>query len=411
MDTLRIIITIAWRNLWRSKVRSSVVIIAMAMGIWASIFLTGFSIGMNDQRTDSALSTYLGFAQVHAEGWKEDAAVELTIPNVTAVETKLEEQEGYVAHSSRIVQNGSVSSSYGMMGVQIEGVDPATDTLVCDLNTRIIEGEYLPETRRVPMAYVGESLAKELKLELGSRLPIGFQHMDGYPTEALFRVGGIFKTVSTAFDKSTVQIRKEDFAALMGGGPSMAHEIIVKLDDKEKAREYASAVDAMLPDVIVESWQEVSPDLGYADDMMAFSLYIFIGIIIFAITFGILNTMLMAILERRRELGMLMAVGMNKRRTFFMIMVETLFLGCVGAPIGILIGHVSLLISGKTGFDLSAVGEGLSAYGMDSFIYPVPVPGYYLGISVIVVTLTLLASLVPAFRALKLNPVEAIRTV
>ncbi len=411
MDTLRIIITIAWRNLWRSKVRSLVVILAMTMGIWACIFLSGFAIGINDQRTDSALSTYLGYAQVHADGWKQDGAIEYVIPNIKSVEDVLESEPGYVAHSARIVQFGIASSSRGILGVQIVGVDPAADTLVCDLNTRLIKGEYLPDGRRIPLAYVGESLAEELNLELGSRLPLGFQHVDGYPTQELFRVGGIFKTVSSVYDKSTIQIRRSDFAKFMGIEPNEAHEIVLRLSDKESARVYAENANAQMHGALVESWQEVSPDLGYADDMMAFSLYIFIGIIVFAITFGILNTMLMAILERRRELGMLMAVGMNRGRTFTMIVFETFFLGCIGAPIGILVAHVSLLISGRTGFDLSAFGDGLNSYGMDSFIYPVPVPDYYLGISLMVVVMTLIASLVPAFRALRLNPVESIRSV
>ncbi|NVK04051.1 MAG: ABC transporter permease [Flavobacteriia bacterium] len=410
MKTLQILLVIAWRNLWRSKVRSLVVIAAMAMGIWAAIFLSGFSIGMNEQRTNSALSTYLGYAQIHGEGWSDEPTVGLLIPNIEEVVQAGEEAPGYVAHSARLVQMGSANSSRGSVGVRIQGIDPAEDTLVYDIHTRLVEGEYLPEFRRVPKVFVGEAMAEELHLEVGSSFTLRYQSVDGGFMEDRCKVGGTFRTVSSAFDKMNVFIPKEYLADKMGISTSEAHEIVYRTTSKEAAVTWAEGLNGRLEGVEVESWKEVSPELGYADDMMATSLYIFVGIIVFAITFGILNTMLMAILERKRELGMLMAVGMNKSRTFFMVVLETIFLGCVGAPLGIAIGHITLLVSSKSGFDLSAVGEGLNAYGMDAVVYPATVPDYYIGISVMVVSMTLLASLYPAYKALKLNPVEAIRS-
>lgn len=411
MNSLRILITIAWRNLWRSRVRSGVVIAAMAVGIWAGIYLSGFSIGMNEQRTESALSTYVGFAQAHKVGWADEQTADMFIPNTQRVLDAAANQDGFLAATPRLVLTGTAISPRGSYSVNIEGVNPAMDTLVFDLNTRIVEGEYLPSIRRGVPAYIGQSLAEELKVQLGDQFQLNFQMVDGYFTTMNFRVSGIFKTVSSMYDKSTVQVKYDDLSALMGAPDGVAHEIVFKLKDRETSRSWASAVNAQFDDTDVESWQEVAPDLGYADDLMDVSLYIFIGIILFAITFGILNTMLMAILERKRELGMLMAVGMNKRRTFGMIVLETFFLGTVGAPLGILLGHFSILASKNTGIDLSSVGEGLNAYGMDSIVYPAPVPDYYGGIALMVIVLTLLASLYPAFKALKLNPVEAIRSV
>lgn len=411
MNTLKMTIIIAWRNLWRSKVRSAVVVLAMAIGIWAGIFLSGFSLGMNEQRTDSALSTYLGYAQVHPEGWSEEQLVNMFIPNLEKVEQASQEIPGYVAHTSRLNITGMASSARGSAGVMISGIDPALDTLVCDLNTRLVEGEYFPPSERVSYAYIGTALAEKLKLQLGDWITFDFQNVEGYSAGSRYYIAGMFRTVSSGYDKSTVQVLRSDLTRDIEAAEGVAHEIIYKLKDKESARAWADKLSADFPNLEVESWQDVSPELGYADDMMAVSLYIFIGIILFAITFGILNTMLMAILERKRELGMLMAIGMNKRRTFGMIVLETLFLGTVGAPVGILLGHLTILSTASTGMDLSSVGEGLNAYGMDSVVYPVPVPDYYFGIALMVVIMTLLASLYPAFKALKLNPVEAIRSV
>jgi len=128
-----------------------------------------------------------------------------------------------------------------------------------------------------------------------------------------------------------------------------------------------------------------------------------------ALLFGIINNMLMAILERRRELGMLMAVGMNKRKLFSMILIETLMLGFVGGPIGIVLGDLSTRLMMQIGIDLTSKKDGLAELGVQSIIYPEIVPEYYIIIAIMVVTTALIASILPAVRALKLNPVQAIR--
>jgi ABC-type antimicrobial peptide transport system permease subunit len=143
--------------------------------------------------------------------------------------------------------------------------------------------------------------------------------------------------------------------------------------------------------------------------MMGIMLVLDLGIIMMALLFGIINNMLMAILERRRELGMLMAVGMNKRKLFIMILVETLMLGFVAGPVGILLGDLSTRVMMGIGIDLTSKKEGLANLGVQSIIYPEIVPEYYLIVAVMVIMTALLAALYPAYKALKLNPVQAIR--
>ncbi|MGB1184301.1 MAG: ABC transporter permease, partial [Schleiferiaceae bacterium] len=175
---------------------------------------------------------------------------------------------------------------------------------------------------------------------------------------------------------------------------------------EEKTAELAQ----MLPQGLqILSWKRNSPELGYADDMMGIMLVLVLGIIMMALLFGIVNNMLMAILERRRELGMLMAVGMNKRKLFVMILVETLMLGFVGGPIGIVLGDLSTRAMMGIGIDLTSKKEGLANLGVQSVIYPEIVPEYYIIVAIMVVLTALIAALYPAFKALKLNPVQAIR--
>ena len=130
-----------------------------------------------------------------------------------------------------------------------------------------------------------------------------------------------------------------------------------------------------------------------------------------ALAFGIVNTMLMAVLERVRELGMLMALGMRRTKVFTMIMVETIYLSTVGGPVGLLVGYLTITYLGQAGIDLTDYSEGLEAIGYESILYPILQPGDYIQIVVGVILTAFLASLYPAWKAIKLKPIDALHTI
>jgi ABC-type antimicrobial peptide transport system permease subunit len=165
----------------------------------------------------------------------------------------------------------------------------------------------------------------------------------------------------------------------------------------------------MLPGLEVRNWIEVRPEMGLITSTIAVEVYIILGIILFALAFGIVNTMLMVVFERTRELGMLMAVGMSKSRVFGMIMLETVFLTVIGGIIGMVISAFLVYYFHKTGIDLSSMSKGLGSYGFDSHIYPFIKNALYFHLSLMIFCTAILAAILPARKALKLNPVEAIR--
>ena len=167
----------------------------------------------------------------------------------------------------------------------------------------------------------------------------------------------------------------------------------------------------MRPGLNVEEWFEIMPELNYLTETMDYYMYIFIIIILLALGFGIVNTMLMVVLERVKELGMLMAVGMNKRRVFGMIMLETVLLSFTGGIFGILIGTALAGYFHSRGLNLSGLyGEGLSALGYNSTVYTVLHPQMIIMTTVLVILTGVLASVYPALKALKLNPADAVRS-
>ena len=190
----------------------------------------------------------------------------------------------------------------------------------------------------------------------------------------------------------------------------LTHEIAILLNNIDDADIVKEKLSRISGDNSVRTWKELAPDAAMMNDFMIMYYFIFIGIIMLALAFGIINTMLMAILERTKELGMLMAIGMNRRRIFKMIMLETIFLTFVGAMAGILSGWAITEALGKTGIHFAGWGEGFEAIGFAARVYPVVTPEFFVFTTIMVIATAIISSIWPARKALKLNPVEALRT-
>jgi ABC-type antimicrobial peptide transport system permease subunit len=187
----------------------------------------------------------------------------------------------------------------------------------------------------------------------------------------------------------------------------IAYTTITGTDDET----LANTLQMKFPDEKVESWKELSPVLVFMEQWMASILKMLIVIIMSALAFGIVNTMLMAVLERIRELGMLMALGMRRTKVFLMIMFETIYLSTVGGPVGLFIGYTTVTYFGKVGIDLTDYSEGLEAIGYESILYPILQPMDYVQIVIGVVLTAILASIYPAWKAIKLKPIDALHTI
>jgi putative ABC transport system permease protein len=225
-----------------------------------------------------------------------------------------------------------------------------------------------------------------------------------------FRVCGIYRTNNALFDQINAFVPEKGLAPITGLAPGEYHEIAVLLKDGFEPEQIQKELLKKFSDISALTWKELVPDAGFMAKYMALYNYIIMGFILFALAFGIVNTMMMAILERTKELGMLMAIGMNKSRVFSMILLETVYLTLAGAVGGMLTGWLVIEITGHTGLDFSAVGEGFEAMGWPAIVYPEITPGYFFGITLLVILAGILSSIAPAKKALSMNPVEALRT-
>lgn len=226
----------------------------------------------------------------------------------------------------------------------------------------------------------------------------------------VFRVRGIYKTTNSTFDGLNAFVKKDALNKYANLKEHDIHEIAVISIDDDSGHELAKMLQESLPDNSVMSWKNISPELAMFSDFGKMFGYIYVGIILFALAFGIINTMMMSVLERVKELGMLMAIGMNKRRVFRLIMLESVFLTLTGAVIGMVLSGTILGVLAKTGISFSSLEEGYEAIGYSATVYPVITGFNFLGITILVIITGIISSIWPARKALKLNPCEALRT-
>lgn len=407
-----VLIKIAWRSLWRSKMRSAVVIFAIASGLVGGLFSSAWMNGMAQQRVKNTFAYEIGHVQLHNPVYNENTDVKKTIKNTAEKLKYLKDKNDVIGVSERILVTGMSATANKNMGVNIIGVDPVQEKQVFEIYKRIdtASGDFF-EAEKKNSIVISRALADELKARLKSKIVLTFQDYNGEITGAAFKVVGIYRTDNNPWDKMHVFVKNDDLRRVLALPDDQAHEIVLLLDDFEKASFLAGELQNKFPDEKVEDWAEVSPYLslmsGYMDTMMGLFMIIILG----ALGFGIVNTMLMVVLERTKELGMLMAIGMNKRRVFLMIMLETIFLALVGAVIGEVLSVLLINYFNKAGIDLSSVAEGMESVGYAAITYPI-LEGYrYIQITVLVIFTGIIASIYPALKALKLHPAEAIRSI
>ena len=398
---------IAWRNIWRSRTRSLVVIGSIVIGIWALIFLLGFMQGQVDNYVSGIIESETSHVQIHDPHFEDDFDVKLTIDDATKIVEDLESDPGVQAVTSRLLLNGMISSSAAANGIMVKGIDLEREDSVTRILAKIIEGA-APDTAKRNQILVSERIAEKLKVKLRSKVVLTFQNTDADITTAAFRVAGIYKTHSKLHDELYVFANKKDLVRLAGVSPASAHEIAILLREIDNVDAFTAELNEMYP-WKAETYKQISPDLELFSSQIKLNLIIMTTIFMLALIFGIINTMLMAVLERVRELGMLMAVGMNRVRVFFMIVLETLYIALVGAPIGILLGFFTTKYLNRVGINLSAWSSALEEFGMKDIVRPSLEPGTILTVAIAVLITAVLASIYPAIKAIRLRPVQALR--
>jgi len=470
--------SISWKNVWRNKIRSLVVIVAFTFGIFGGVYMVAVFYGMIDSRVKLAIGNEASHIQVHHPSYLDNNELKYTIDDYQKYVDQIENIPEVKGVSPRIKILGMASTSGNASGVMINGIDVDRERQVTGIDESLVEGggSFFEEDGRKPIV-IGEKLAKTLKLtyykitagdldrlsdkknmravlplldslrdksfrteadfekalsgllgkseaekysfhikaasikyRLKRRIVLSFQSLDGHIAYDAFRVIGIYKTGNSVFDGLNLFVRMSDITPVASLHSGQVNQLAILLTSVEHDDQVAGMVKDIMPGMDVQTWDEIMPEAGMYTSTMNYYLFIFMIIILLALGFGIVNTMLMAVLERIKELGMLMAIGMNKKRVFSMIMLETVFLGMTGAVIGMAISYGLIWYTGSTGLDLTSLyQEGFEAMGFSPMICPTIGWESFIQLIFLVVLTGVLAAIYPARKAMKLNPSEALR--
>lgn len=417
---------IAWRNVWRNPLRSGIVGLAIAIGLVSGVFMVSLQFGIMESRTRDIIQTQISHIQLHHPQYEKGGETKFILENGPQIFKALSEEPYVTSISGRILIPAMIESSKGNFGIELIGVDKDEEAELTLLKERMVAGEYFKEGRSVGIL-VGRKLAEKIGVKVLNengedsynfrrRLVFRFQTASNEISSLRVKVVGVYKTENSLLEEAQVFIQKKDIDHLLEI-PGEIHEIALLTDSKKEVVEEKMALVNALPVLAdkqgakVESWMDISPDIQFFSETISASSRIVMIIILLALAFGIINTMLMAVLERTRELGMLMSVGMNKLKIFMMIMLETVFLTFIGAPVGLLIGYGLITYYGKNGIDMSVFTEGSEQFGFSSFVYPDLPASNYQEIMVMVIFTAILSAIYPAIKALKLNPSEAVRAI
>lgn len=409
------ILLMAWRNTWRNPTRSMVVIAAIALGIWAAMFMTGFATGISRSYINNAIESSLSHIQIHERAFMNDRSVNHYLKNLGDIEKIISQNTEVKAFSIRTIVDGMVASSKMTRGVMIQGIDKSKEPQVSTIPNKLIAGNFFNSEKKNQIV-IGKKLAEKLKVKLRSKVVLTFQDLEGTITAGAFRVAGIFESGNGPFDEGNVFIQQKDVNRLLITNSNdqsliIGHELAILLKTNKHLEEVEGQLEKELPDLQIDTYREAAPDLQLYETQLENISLIYLTIILLALVFGIINTMLMAVLERIKELGMLMAIGMNKLRVFLMIVMETVLLCLIGTPVGMILGYLTTTYLKKYGIDLSAFSKSLQQFGLAEQVYFDVDPSVYIQIPTMVTITALLAAIYPALKAIRLRPVEAIRKI
>ncbi|MDX1667474.1 MAG: FtsX-like permease family protein, partial [Saprospiraceae bacterium] len=356
-----------------------------------------------------AITNVVSHLQIHQSGYVAEGEVENYIAKADSLGDRIQQMSAVEAVSTRTLVSGMLSSSRSAQGIIVKAVEPEMEDRTTALREKVVEGDYFDGKWRNELLMSTE-VAEKLGVDPGSKVVITFQDLTGNITAGAFRIRGLFSTGNDPFDKSHVFALRSDINRLLGAAENgLAHEIAILLDDNSGVEGIADSLKEMMPGLEVRTYREISPELELYESQIEYVSYIYLGIILLALIFGIVNTMLMAVLERVRELGMLMAIGMNRVRVFFMVFLETVILSLLGVPLGLFLSYLTIIFFRERGIDLSAFSETLQMYGLSEVIYFDLDPATYWQVPVMVALTAIIASVYPALKAVNLKPVEAIR--
>lgn len=403
---VRVMSKLAWRNLWRNYRRTLIMLLAITVGVWAMIFMTALLRGMVDNMVKTGIGALPGHVQIHATAYRDDPSVSHSLPAASRALLQVLNGAQVAAWSARVKVPAMISSEQDNRGITLLGVDPAGEIALGFDSTDIIEGRFLagPDDRGI---VIGKKLMQRLETRLGKRVVVMSQNPENDIADRGFRVVGVYQADLESREESFVYAGRDVIQAMLEMGTGVSEIAILGHDYRYPEALTSSIRNAVPAGHEVLSWLELDPYLSTMMQVMDGFVLVWMVVIFLALSFGLVNTLMMAVFERVREIGLMRALGMRPSAIIYEVLVESLMLLALGLLAGnvLAISTISWL---KDGIDVSSVSAGLEMMGVASVMYPVMEWPDLVLANVVVIGLGIITSLLPAWRAAQYRPVEAL---
>lgn len=407
---MNLVLRLAWRNLWRQPRRTWLTTGAMVFSNVLLVFMISFQFGMYRLMIDNSLQAFTGHMQVQAPGYNDDQKMRQTVPDVQGLAAMLRDElasDTIAARASTFVLASSEERTYG---IAVFGIEPGYEPSVSSIPGLVRKGRFLDDSSAEEIV-IGSVLARNLHTTVGDELTLLGSGKDGSFAAVIVTVVGIFESGVPDIDRTIAELPLglfQDVFYMNGSG----HQVVINAPQLSDAAELQGRVEQLLPadqDLVVQNWDALQPGLKQAIQADMSSAFFMYGILVILVAFSVLNTQLMSVLERTREFGIVMSLGLTPGRLGRLVLLETTMMGLMGIVLGALIGGAITYWLGIHGFTWPGMEEMAGKFNLPSRIYPTVTLMSLLSGPAVVMLFSLLATLYPALRLHRLHPVEAMR--
>jgi ABC-type lipoprotein release transport system permease subunit len=413
--SMRLILRLAWRNVGRNRRRTALTVAAAVFAVVLVSHMIAMTTALHEKMIEDSVRVHSGHLQVTGAGYLADRTLEHYVVLRPALLRALDQTRGVIGVAPRLNGYALLSNEAASQGVALIGVDPQREGSVSTLPGRLVRGEFLPAGTEHPIV-LGEGLAKRLGVDVGGEVLV---YTVAYTLEnayELYRVSGVMRLPTAQLDRSLALIALADAQALFGYDDRVS-EVALRVDDPERVASLQRELEAKLAPLAsealdVNTWRSVVPEIDQMVKLDDIQNSLTVGILVVVVAFGILNTLLMSVLERQRELGVLLALGLAPPKLFGLVYVESLLLSGLGIAIGLALSLPTILYMQAHPIQLTGAAADASAlFGFDPVIVWKLEWINPLASAAVITAVAVLAALYPAVKAASARPLDALRTV